>query len=141
MSTELYILNKNTKSRIEISLSNEAQTILMNDLFCSSSYIYIPSGIIVTIEKDNANPFDLERNSKNNIEHSKYIYQNSYHSNYFTARIVKFDFDEKNLDSKLFLEFKYYYSFFNFFYKLKKLHSYSFGEIYITICIDDYQKI
>lgn len=135
MSTELYILNKNTKSRIEILLSNEVQTILMNNLFCSSSYIYIPAGVIVTIEKDNANPFDLERNSKNNIEHSKYIYQNPYHSNYFTARIVKFDFDEKNLDSKLFLEFKYYYLFFNFLNKLKKLHSYSFGEIYILLFV------
>ena len=144
-SIQLYKLTKITKCRIETMLSNEVNTMLKNN-FITSSYIDIPEGIIITINKDDSNPFDIIKygqnfdNSINNKE-SNYIYQNPYHLNYYTGRIIRFDFDDKIIDSEQFSNFKNYYLILKLLNTLKNLNKTNFGEIYLTICIDDYQKI
>lgn len=149
-SNQLYILSKKTKSRIDIMLSNEAKKIIINDFFVLSSYIDIPEGIIITIEKDDSNSFDISKYYENfdiNNDFDKYneqfnyIYQNPYYLNYFTARIIRFDFDEKIFDSDQYSNFKNYYLIFEKLRAFNNLSKSSLGEIYLTICIDDYQKI
>ena len=140
MSNYTYKLSKNTKSRIDVTLSKMAKEWYKNEITLLSSYIEIPKGVIVTIKKDNSNNFDISRynqtkdSDSDSDEESIYIFKNPYHPNYFTARIIDFDFDEKIFDSDQCLEFKYWYELFNI------LSKSNLGAIYLTICIDDYIK-
>ena len=135
MSSNTYKLAKNTYSRINVELSEIARQKYFNKIL--SSWTEIPQGVIVTIEKDNLNCFDISYREKISYicEESNYIFQNPYNPKYYTARIIKFDFDEKIFDSEQNLGFKYWFELFNTLTKLNE------GAIYLTICIDDYIKI